>query len=217
MPVIPVFNKKIVDVEWENFQIKIKLVKEMNLNLFELTEELFKDFEKIYILDLNGILNYKPQLSLIKKVASNGDIWIDTGVRYSDDIIDPLITDAKRIIVSSKTLLNFDELNKASELSEEVIFGIDYHNGIISHSTRLEMNINQLLDKILKMEIDTIVFYDWDAHKEDKGFNRRLIDSFRNIYIKTYVGGGILEDDFEFLESFGIAGALVDFEKLIEV
>lgn len=188
--------------------------KKIDTNLIELVEEFFKEFEIVYLVDVNGILYYKPQLSLIKKLASIGKIWIDNGARYSDDIIDPLISDVSKIVVGTKTLSNLDELNKAIELSEEVIFGIDYDNGIINHWD-IEINQNQLLDKITKMEIDTIIFYDWGIKEENKEINKSLIENLINNKFKTYIGGGIKEQDFEFLESFGIDGAIVNFREVV--
>ena len=217
IPIIPISNKNIVDVEWENLQIKVKNKHELEMSIFELTEELMKEYNIIYIFDINGILNYKPQLSLIKKIASKGKLWIDTGVRYSDDIIDPIVADINKIVIGSKTLSNINELYKAVELSEEVILGIDYDNGIINQSTRLEISLNHLLNKIKILEIDRVVLYDWNVQESNNLFIKNLADIFNNKKIKLYIGGGVNREDFDYLESLGIEGALIDWQSLIEV
>ena len=85
--------------------------------------------------------NYKPQLVLFKKLTQLGNLWADTGVRCTDDIIDPIVADVNKVVISTKTLSNFNELFKAFELSEQIILGIDYDNGIINHGSRLNISL----------------------------------------------------------------------------
>lgn len=188
----------------------------MDLDVFEITKKLFKDYDKIFILDVNGILNYKPQLNLLKKLASNGKIWTDPGVRFSDDIIDPLVADIDKIIVSTKTLSNFDELDKAVELSEEIIVGIDYDDGIINHGIRTEVDLKDFERNLSNIDINKILLFDWLSMENLTKFNEYIIDNFRNKKYEIYIGGRISKSEVEFFETLGIKGVLQDWQNLIE-
>ncbi|MEW5760739.1 MAG: HisA/HisF-related TIM barrel protein, partial [Candidatus Thermoplasmatota archaeon] len=92
----------------------------------ELSEFLHQKFENIYVIDLDGIIKNTPQIHLLKKIFSFGNTWIDCGLRYADDGIDIFTAGASYVVLSTKTIMDINELDYALELSDNIIFCIDY-------------------------------------------------------------------------------------------
>lgn len=99
--------------------------------------ELSENFEKLYLVDLDGINRNKPQLDIAQKVCEEIPTFYEGGVRFANNVIDMLITGAERAVVGTATLSTFDELRGAFKLSENITFKVDYRDGIVSFDPQI--------------------------------------------------------------------------------
>jgi phosphoribosylformimino-5-aminoimidazole carboxamide ribonucleotide (ProFAR) isomerase len=113
------------------------------------------------ISDLSGIKRDRPQLDLLKSISTKMEIWVDPGTRYGTGVIDVLVAGADYVVIGTKTLKDLSELEKACELSENLIIDINYDDGIVSPDKEIKDTPIQILsEKFRDIGINTLIFTD---------------------------------------------------------
>jgi uncharacterized protein related to proFAR isomerase len=186
-----------------------------DISLIDVIDELKERFDKLFITDINGIIRDKPQLELLKGISNKMELWVDAGTRSKDGVIDVLVAGAGKVVLSTKTLGNLKELEKAVELSENVILGIDYDNGIVSPKKELrEMMPLYLLEEARSLGIEDLIFTDLKHLASDTSFSidigRSLTNSNVDIFFHGRFSGGT-----EMLKKLNLAGAIIEVETLL--
>ena len=103
--------------------------------IFDVVDSLTARFGRIYVVDLDGVEENRPQLDYLQEIARDTDMWLDAGARTADEAIDALVTGATRVVLSSSTLQSLQELTRAWNLSQELAFEIELRNGRVSSSS----------------------------------------------------------------------------------
>lgn len=94
---------------------------------FDLVDRLVGDFPLLYLVDLDGIEKGDPQLDYLQEISRDIAMWVDAGVRSSDQAIDVLVAGANRAVLSSAYLRGPRALARAWKLSTEFVFEIEMH------------------------------------------------------------------------------------------
>lgn len=211
MPAISLLKGKVVITEGENY---IPLRVEGNVPSIEkFIKELSKEYEEIYILDIRGIRSNKPQLDILGRISSKANLWVDAGIRFADSIIDILITGAENVVLGTKTLAGLDEIKKAYQLSQNIVLGIDYKEGIISHESEISQLSPERLASIVKgMGIEKVVFADLGGAEKRIRYN--IIKALLSREVKLSVGG-LDKENLKELERLGVERAIIDVKELI--
>lgn len=90
------------------------------LSINEVLERVDKD-EKIYVLDIDGIEENKPNLCLYPKLSENHKIWIDAGPRVLGDVVDSIMAGATNITVRKKIWSELD-ISSIREITESEVY-----------------------------------------------------------------------------------------------
>lgn len=98
----------------------------------EFASKLSDNFKKVYVADEDGITRNKPQLDVVREISEEIPTLYEGGVRFSNNVIDMLITGAEKAVIGTTTLSSLDDLRGAFKLSENIIFKVDYRDGIVS-------------------------------------------------------------------------------------
>jgi len=124
-------------------------------------EQVIKQYPKIMLVDINGIEDNTPQMELLTDVAELGEIWVDSGTRFAEGMIDVLVSGVSAVVLSTKTLAGVDQLAAAFEMSENVYLGIDWDGQVQSHSEELKhMSPRSLADIAGNLGIKKLLFND---------------------------------------------------------
>jgi len=183
----------------------------------DLIDILYETFEVLLIIDLDGIFRNKPQVGLYKKISQLGEFWVDGGVRYCDTIIDLLVTGPQNVVLSTKSLADLNELKEAYELSENIVFGLDYNMTILSPDLDLRLRSPEdVLKEVYEIGIDTCLFADLGRVDSDKPLASDLIRKIADIGLNLYVGGGIKERELSELNRLKIAGAVIELGAVLK-
>lgn len=94
----------------------------------EAVNRLIDDFGRALVVDLNGVQNNRPRLDFIREFEKR-PIWVDGGARVANDAIDLFIAGAEKVVLRTETLVSMNELRKAYELSDQLIFQVDLTDG----------------------------------------------------------------------------------------
>lgn len=172
--------------------------------------------DEIFILDIDGLERSSPNVGTIKKIAAYKDTWLDAGTQDVHDMMDLFVNDAEYVVIGTKSLHNLDELEEAAELSDKIIFSIDYDDGIISPDENISnMKIDQLAETVKKFKgLDTIIFMDLGSHRNKTPVDLNIIGSLTKLFKNVHVSAHVIPDDYPFLEEVGVAGIIRDFRSI---
>ncbi len=209
IPAVSIYNGKIViahEGKYETLTIDNKIP-----DTLDLLEIITENYGTLYMIDVNGLLENKPQLDFLKKIIDFCEVWLDAGISETEYIYDPLIAGAQEIILSSKTLGSLMELARAFELSENIVFEMDYDNGIISPSIQIrDMTPAKLGEEIKDIGISKVIFADFSRIQKEKSIETAIIKKLLDQEFKVYVGGGIKLRDMSTLRSLLVSGAIIE-------
>jgi hypothetical protein len=90
----------------------------------EYIDSFLERFEKVLIMDMDGILRNRPNWSILRKLEGK-EVWVDLGARYSDGIFEPFMMGAAKVVLSTTTLKRMGELEEAFKLSDNILFRIE--------------------------------------------------------------------------------------------
>ncbi|MGM0510129.1 MAG: HisA/HisF-related TIM barrel protein [Thermoplasmatota archaeon] len=153
------------------------------------------DYNKVYLLDLNGIERNRPNFDIIQKVSARKDIWADLGARSAETITDTFIAGADRAVVSTRTMSSMDLLVDALELSRKIIFTIVVGEGVLSMSKEIKKgSVKGLVSEGVDHGVDKIVVIDLSQD----GFKDDLIYDLPEEDYELYIGG--IDKDPEYYE-----------------
>ncbi len=175
----------------------------------EAVDRLIDSHGKVLMVDLNGFRNNRPRLDFIRKFEKKS-VWVDAGVRLADVAIDIFIGGAERTILRTETLHSMDELNKAYELSDQLIFQIDVHNGrTIGSDDFVDRDPRRLMEEISQIGIRTCIYVEQGRGELSPGVLHGLPEDF-----ELYVGP-FLSSDLPRFENTAFKGIVVDAKRLL--
>lgn len=176
----------------------------------EAVDELIAKHGKALIVDLNGFRNNRPRLDFIRKFEKKS-VWVDAGVRLADVAIDIFIGGAERTILRTETLYSVDELRKAYELSDQLIFQIDVFNGrTIGSDDFADKDPRKLVGEISEIGMRTCIYLEQGRGEPSPGILHGLPEDF-----ELYVGPCLSSDSPRF-ENTGFKGIVVDAKELFQ-
>jgi uncharacterized protein related to proFAR isomerase len=92
---------------------------------FEAADRLVGRYHRFCVVDLEGLRRNRAQLDYLQELSRSGEMWVDAGIRTGDQVIDILVTGARRAVLSTAYLLSQKELRRAWRLSTEVLLAIE--------------------------------------------------------------------------------------------
>ena len=184
------------------------------LDLIELITE---NYEIVYITDLNGLMDGKPQVKFIHKLTDFCEVWLDTGVVEAEQIYDLFVAGTSEVILSSKTINGLTEVARAYELSDNLIFQIDYDDGIISLNKPLgAMDPQELVQELNDIGIQKIIFADLSRIESNKRLDTDIIQKLVTSGSNIYVGGGVKVNELRTLKQLGSTGAILELVDVLK-
>jgi Histidine biosynthesis protein len=104
------------------------------LDPFDVIDRLSPQYDRLYLVDLDGIERGSPQLEYIQELSRDMDLWVDAGVPSADAAIDILVAGAQRAVLSSSHLRGPVELRRAWKLSTDWVFETEIVDGAVRNS-----------------------------------------------------------------------------------
>lgn len=185
------------------------------IDIHELIDELKERFDRVLITDINGINRDKPQLELSRELSTKMKLWIDAGSRSRDGAIDVIVAGAERVVLGTKTLIDLGELEKALELSENVVLGIDYDDGIVSpKKTIREMAPLGLVEEVKSLGVEEIIFTDLKHLSSEVHFSVDVGKALLKSNMKIYFHGRF-DRGLGTFKGMNLAGVIVEVENIL--
>lgn len=187
------------------FRSPVNLVKELELLVGE-----------VFILDIDGLEKNSPNLDTVKRIAAFRDVWLDAGTIDAESMMDLFVSDASRVVMGTLTLESLDELRKALEISENIIFSIAYDGGIVSPNPRVSgMDLDHLLKEIDEFpKLQAGMWFDLGGLRDRTPPDPNIISKMAGHFDEFYVSGHMPEASVDALKDSGVSGIVIDFRTL---
>jgi hypothetical protein len=102
---------------------------------FDVIDKLLPTYDRLYLVDLDGIERGVTQLEYIQELSRDMDLWVDAGVTTADAAIDVLVAGAQRAVLSSAHLRGPVELRRAWKLSTDWAFEVEITKGAAENAS----------------------------------------------------------------------------------
>lgn len=89
-----------------------------------------RNFEKLYVMDVDGVEHNKPQLDVIQSLSDDFSIFYEAGPRRGANVVDLVIAGADMAYMSTLSLASLSEIEIALTYSENVGFKVDWNGGV---------------------------------------------------------------------------------------
>lgn len=159
------------------------------------TVESSKKYETFYVVDINGLIKNRPQINLIQEMSKEKNLWVESGMRFAEDMVDVLMAGAEYAVLNTM-IIGLDELKKICGLSQNIMLHMECKNSRI-HG----MNMGYFAGKAKDMGIKKFVM-----ENRDYWLIKTLAEN-----VEVYVFGK--KDDVKKLEAAGVAGVLLDIQE----
>ncbi len=208
IPSLSMMESKPVIVKDGEYQPYLK--KGYKLGLQEILNEL-EEYNRLYLLDLDGIEFNRPQTEALRKMSTRKKIWADVGARDSAGITDAFIAGADRAVLSTKTISSKKAILNSIELSDKLILSIDYKGKIISPSEEIrKMGVKEISQFCLDEGIDTIVLTDLSDDKFERQYLQLLPTGDYDLFV-----GGISRKRLDDISHPNLKGLILDLQEAI--
>lgn len=97
-----------------------------------------RNFEKLYIRDLDGIERNKPQLDVIQDLSEDFSILYEAGPQRGLNVIDLIIAGADIVYMNTFSLKSLEEIELALSLTDRIGLKIDWENGLLGFGEGIE-------------------------------------------------------------------------------
>ncbi len=180
------------------------------LDPFDVADRLARDYPLVYLLDVDAVEGSQPQLDYLQEIARDVPLWVNAGVRTSDQAIDALVTGARRAVLSNAILQGPSELRKAWRLSSELVFEIELEAGVpVGADTWEATDASALARAVRAIGPDHIILSPRGA-EPDWGQVRQVAAAG-----PTWVGGTFSLHDAATLGESGAAGGIFQIGELL--
>ncbi|RLF69074.1 MAG: hypothetical protein DRN57_01980 [Thermoplasmata archaeon] len=174
-------------------------------------------FPVIHYIDIMGIRKGKVEWNTFRSAADlAGEIWADTGITFSDSIIDPLMAGAAFGIISTKMVQSIEEIAAAFELTENVILQIDHDRGIIAKDAVISrMTPSEMIREMGTFGLDTFII---DDIGNERGTPPReiLSEMLRALPSKGRLYAGVdRPEDLKLIDEMGLDGGIISISRIL--
>lgn len=166
---------------------------------------------RIYMLDLAGINRANPNFDVTRHLGKRCDVWLDSGGREPEEVMDGYMLDVERVVAGSKTLASLDSFAVLYALSSEVLPCLDWDGHVVWREPRDAQDDLPAVAKALRgIGFSAVCVMDLRRLGSELGPDPALLSMLEGLDLDVYVGGGLQESDVLRLGERGFTGGFVD-------
>jgi len=163
------------------------------------------------MLDLAGINRANPNFEVTRHLVKRSDVWLDSGGREPEEVMDGYMLDVERVVAGTKTLPSPDAFAGLYALSNDVLPCIDWDGKVLwrgGHAGPTELR--DVANLLRGIGFPSACVMDLRRLGTELGPDPAFLATLDGIDLDLYVGGGLQESDVLRLGEKGFAGGLVD-------
>jgi uncharacterized protein related to proFAR isomerase len=166
---------------------------------------------RVLLLDIAGINQANPNFDVTRHLVKRCDVWLDSGGREPEEVMDGYMLDADRVVAGTKTLASIEAYEDLYALSNEVLPCIDWDGRVVWGGPREGLgDLRDVLNRLRKIGFTSACVVDLRRLGTELGPDPGLLTIVEGLDLDLYIGGGLQEADVLRLGERGFAGGLVD-------
>ncbi len=166
---------------------------------------------RIFMLDLSGINRANPNFDVTRHLVKRCGVWLDSGGREPEEIMDGYMLDVERVVAGTKTLASPDAFSGLYGLSSDVLPCLDWDGKVVWGDPReTRVDLREVARAIRRIGFSSICVMDLRRLGTELGPDPALLAALEGLDLELFIGGGIQETDVAGLAEKGFAGGLVD-------
>src|SRR5205809_4048606 len=166
---------------------------------------------RIYMLDLAGINRANPNFEVTRHLGKRCDVWLDSGGREPEEVMDGSMLDVERVAAGTKTLASIDAFAGLYALSTDVLPCIDWDGKVVWRGGREgPTDLREAVNRLRSIGFPSVCVVDLRRLGTELGPDPLLLETLQGLDLELYIGGGLQESDVIRLGEGGFAGGLVD-------
>ena len=165
--------------------------------------------DELYIADLDLIESNGHNINDIKMVNTIIPVILDAGVKNAEGF-SFFLDYAFKLIVPTETLESLDELYEIFEkyLKERIIISVDVKDNEL-FCKNLDLTLKEFKEVLVDIGASQIILLDISSVGTNNGYNKELLDEFKDLKDCLIIGGGLNKESIDELERLGIKKVLV--------
>lgn len=168
-----------------------------------------RDWDAIYLVDLDGLRDNRPQVGLLQRVSERVSTWADGGARTPEDSMDLLMAGAEQVTVRYHTAGEREVVRETVRLSEQVALGMEFRDQQLLQNRAWPAQPPELVGLAEDLRIPLVVV-DHSRAGTASGIDRSVAWHARQHEHGAYFAGGVASQrDLNVLEDLGYEGALI--------
>ncbi|MDE1881603.1 MAG: hypothetical protein KGI89_13775 [Euryarchaeota archaeon] len=182
------------------------------VDLFDAVDHLLALYHRIYVVDVEGVREERPQFEYLQELTKGQEEWVDAGARDSDQVMDVLVAGASRAVLSTPTLRSAREISTSLKLTSQVALEIVHDHGrVAAHDRGLDnAPVEELASEARAAGVSHIILSS-DERTVDWSLVRRVAEGG-----PTFVGGRFFTESRSELASAGARGGIFSAKELLE-
>ena len=166
---------------------------------------------RILMLDLSGVNRANPNFDVTRHLVKRCDVWLDSGGREPEEVMDGYMLDVERVVAGSKTLVGIGAFAELYGLSSEVLPCLDWDGRVVWGDPReRQVELRDVAKRLRSIGFPSLCVMDLRRLGTELGPDPALLTLLEGLDAELYVGGGVQETDVAALGERGFAGGLVD-------
>ena len=164
---------------------------------------------EMYIADLDLIESKGHNINDIKLVNTILPVMFDGGVKNFESF-KFFLDYAYKVIVPTETIESVEEIRKIFNTfpKERIVVSIDVKDDKLL-AKNLDLTLSDFKEVLKEFNPLEIILLDISGVGTNKGYNKKLLDEFRDFHDNLIVAGGINKNALNELESLGIKKVLI--------
>ncbi|MCI4371596.1 MAG: HisA/HisF-related TIM barrel protein [Thermoplasmata archaeon] len=166
---------------------------------------------RVFMLDLSGINRADPNFEVTRHLVKRCEVWLDSGGREPDEVMDGYMLDVERAVAGSKTLRSLESFAGLYAMSSDVLPCLDWAGRVVWGDPREQrVDLREVVQKLRDIGFRSVCVMDLRRLGTELGPDLSLLASLEGLDLEVFLGGGIQETDIRGLGERGLAGGIVD-------
>src|SRR2546428_7381191 len=208
---LPVRVATVTGVRWEDGQLNPTAYRASYQEYWDAIGGPRYNATRVFMLDLAGINRANPNFEVTRHLVKRCDVWLDSGGREPEEVMDGYMLDVERVVAGSKTLASLDAFSVLYALSSEVLPCLDWDGKVVWRDVREDRgDLREDVKALRQIGFSAVCVMDLRRLGSELGPDPAFLAALDGLDLELYVGGGLQESDVLRLGERGFTGGLVD-------
>lgn len=211
LDLIPVRVATVTGVRWEGGRLNPTAYRASYQEYWDAIGGPRYNASRVLMLDLAGINRANPNFDVTRHLVKRCDVWLDSGGREPEEVMDGYMLDAERVVAGTKTAPSLDAFAGLYALSTEALPCIDWDGNVVwGHPQGGPADLREVVHRIRGIGFTSVCVVDLRRLGTELGPDPAFLALLEGLDPDLYVGGGLQESDVLRLGERGFVGGLVD-------